>query len=150
MQLASGGQQFVAKTMYARGVSFLGAAVLLERQGGFEWVVLHLICQGAEVLLKSFLLFADYDRYQPRLKKNYGHDLAKLARSVLSEYGLNPMKPALSQELHDLNQFYKQHRLRYANAGDLFLDPNTIGRDRVFRRLVAALQIAAPELAQLD
>ena len=78
----------VCRSMYAKGVGFLGAAVLLQRQGGCQWVVLHLLCQGTELVLKSFLLFADFDKYKVRLKKHFGHDLEKLARRALAQYGL--------------------------------------------------------------
>jgi hypothetical protein len=77
-RLTSYPKRIVARSWYTRGKSFLGAAVLLQQHGGHGDVVLHLLCQGIEILLKSLLLFIDYDAHKPKLKK-YRHDLAPLA-----------------------------------------------------------------------
>ena len=47
--LAPEGKRMVAETMYAKGQAFVIAAALLRRNGGYEYAVLHLLCQGVEV-----------------------------------------------------------------------------------------------------
>jgi hypothetical protein len=140
--LTAYGKRAIAQRMFVKGQSSVAAAILLRQQGGYEWVVLHLHCQGLEIVLKAFLLLHDYDYYSPRLRKDYGHDLEKLARATLRLYGLNPLSTAVASELHGLNQLYRQHLLRYASGYDLVADPVAIPSDRVLRRLVAALRLA--------
>jgi len=79
--------------MYVKGKNFLGAAILLRQKGGYEYVVLHLMCQGVEVTLKALLLLKNYKRYEPKLKK-YGHRLMPLVADVLAEFELRPLRPA--------------------------------------------------------
>ena len=50
------GKRLVAESMYAKGKGFLGAALLLRREGGYGYVVLQLLCQGVEITLKALLL----------------------------------------------------------------------------------------------
>lgn len=50
-QLTAHGKRLVASSMFAKGKAFLGAAILLRQKGGYEFVVLHLLCQGIEVTL---------------------------------------------------------------------------------------------------
>ena len=64
-------KQWVAASMYSKGKNFLGAALLRRQNAGYEYVVLHLICQGAEITLKGLLLFKDFEKYKPKLRK-YG------------------------------------------------------------------------------
>jgi hypothetical protein len=58
--LSRDGKQEIAAAMYVKGKNFLGAAMLLRQKGGYEYVVLHLMCQGIEITLKAFLLFKDH------------------------------------------------------------------------------------------
>ena len=125
-----------------KGKNFLGAAMLLRKAGGYEYIVLYLLCQGIEITLKSFLLFHDYDKYWPLLKKRFGHDLEKLTIEILKLFGLNPLKPLLSEELHNLNELYHNHYLRYGSFYDVLVDPSTISSERVLRRTAAALRLA--------
>ena len=137
------GKQLVAKAMYDRGLSFLRAAILLRKQSGYQWPVLYLVCQGTELILKAFLLSADYDRYEPLLPKQrtFAHDLEKLATAVHSELGRKPLNQALSGELHKLKDLYTSQFLRYADLRDLLVGPDTVKSERVFKwvlRLPAA------------
>ena len=138
----------IADAMYSRGKSFLASAVLLQRASGHEYVVLHLLCQGIELILKALLLFADYKKYKPILQNAYGHRIEKLGADVSLAYGLRPMRPALANELAELSAYFSKHLLRYAGIQDIFIAPCSIARDRVFRRIVAVLRLAEREIAR--
>jgi hypothetical protein len=152
-----------AEFMLIKGNEFLKAALLLQREGGYESVVLHLYCQGIEIFLKALLLLKNYDKYKPKLggksKRGkygqdleggkYGHDLEMLVSDVLKEFALNPLRPELAKELETLNRLYKHHLLRYSSLYDFFFDPRTIACDRVFRRLAAALRLSYKHLGRL-
>lgn len=63
MQMTLHGKLRVAQSMFRKGQGFIAAAMLLNQENkhsdeGFEWVVLHLWCQGIEVGLKGLLRFA--------------------------------------------------------------------------------------------
>jgi hypothetical protein len=128
-------KQLVARAMYGRGLGFLHASALLHKQSGYQWAVLFLVCQGTELVLKAFLLSADYAHYRPLLpnRAHYGHNLEKLATSVHSEFGRKRLNHALARELHQLNDLYLTHFLRYADLRDFLIDPATVKSERVFK-----------------
>ena|SRR5579863_8981289 len=133
--------------LYQRAKSFLGAAVLLQRQGGDEFVVLHLFCQGIEIFLKTILLMKDFDRFNPQLQRNYGHNLERLTEAALQEYRLHQVRPPLMSELHQLNELYSHQWLRYGSLfHDLFIDPRAINTQWLHWRTIAALRIVEREL----
>lgn len=140
-QLTVHGKRSVALSMYSKGKAFLGAAILLRKRGGYEYVVLHLLCQGVEIALKAMLLLRDYDAYKPKLKKPLGHNLEKLVETAVKEFGLNALRPTLDQELRRLNSLYSGNLLRYGSFHDVLVDPRTIGSDRVLRASAAALRL---------
>jgi hypothetical protein len=76
------GKELIARSMYEKGKGFIGAALLLRQQGGYEYVVLHLVCQGLGIVMKALLLFKNYDFYSGRVKKDFHHDLKKLMTTV--------------------------------------------------------------------
>jgi hypothetical protein len=136
------GKRAIAEAMFRRGRTFLRAAALLQREGGYSFVVGHLICQALEIMLKAFLLISDFNKYEPKLKR-FGHDLLALSEEVSAAYGLKPMREPLQQELHELNNLYKTNFLRYGDFRDLLLDPNIFIKDtRVMRRMLAAVRLA--------
>jgi len=105
LTLADGGKTRVALSMYRKGQAFGAAAVLLNRHGESdekEYVVLHLLCQSIEGVLKGLLLLKDYDKYSGRLKKPFGHNIFKIAtesskafaKSKCKGAGINPMRKA--------------------------------------------------------
>ncbi len=124
MPLSFYGERKIAEAMYHRGKNFLAASVLLQREGGYGYVVLHLMCQGIEIILKAFLLLRDYGKYKKRLR-TYGHNLLTLSEVASSVYGLDPLREPVRQELDRLNNLYQKHVLRYADIHDIFLDPET-------------------------
>lgn len=134
------GKRVVAESMCAKGKAFLGAAILLRRHSGYEFVVLHLICQGIEILLKGLLLVADYDEYKPKLKK-LGHNLVRIVEEALQAADAKPLRPELQAELDKLNKLYSQHLLRYGSGYDILVDPTTIPSKRVLRRVAALLRL---------
>ena len=142
MGVTAYGKQLVAESMYAKGKSFLGAAILLRQQGGYEYVVLHLLCQGTEITLKALLLLRAYDRYKPRLRKPYGHDLEALVADAVAEFKQHPLRSGLATELRTLNSLYARHLLRYGSFYDVLVDPVTISSGRVLRRMAAVLRLA--------
>jgi hypothetical protein len=134
------GKRMVAESMYAKGKAFLGAAVLLRQKGGYEYVVLHLLCQGIEIVLKGLLLAIDYDKFKPKLKQ-FGHDLLKVTDAATSAARLPALRPRVRAELESLNQLYSRHLLRYGSGHDILVDPNTIPSRLVLRRMVALLRL---------
>jgi hypothetical protein len=70
----------IALAMYGKGKSFIKAGVLLDQRDGEGYVVLYLLCQGIEIVLKAILLMKDYDTHYPKMtRRGYGHNLEKLA-----------------------------------------------------------------------
>jgi hypothetical protein len=140
------GKRRIAQSMYQRGLSFIGASVLLQQKAGYSFVCAHLMCQGLEIVLKSLLLFNDYDKYLPKLDNKFSHNLVRLANKASQIYGLKPMRLPLRDELDTMNNLYKSHFLRYGDARDLFLDPNSIHDKLLVRRVIALVRLANREL----
>jgi len=146
--LTSSGKQRVAISMYEKGTAFIGAYFLLHRTDGSEsvdYVALHNLCQGIEIALKGLLLLSNYDLYKPRLKL-IGHDLNTVVSNCLETYGLKPMSADVGVELHALSNLYSKQLLRYGSGYDILVDPRTIQRDRVLRRIGAAVRLVKREL----
>lgn len=140
-----------ARFMFGRGQNFLAAAVLLERHGGDGFAVLFLLCQGVEVVLKALLIMRDYKKHKPGLKR-FGHDISRLAEAISLEFGLNALRPPLKAELETLNRLYANaiYPLRYASFLDLLVDPATVPRTLVARRMAAIFRLTARELARSE
>ena len=134
-------KQIIAASMYKKGEAFVAAALLLRQKDAYEYAVLHLICQGIEVLGKGYLLSLDYDKYSPELR-TYGHDVFKLISAIQLEVKVKLLRPAVSAELTLLNNLYKQHLLRYGSGWDILTNPATISSMRVLSRCLAALRLA--------
>lgn len=143
LQLAPYGKQLITGTMFAKGKGFLAAAILLRERGGpdHESVVLHLLCQGVEIILKALLLLRDYDTYAPRLERPLGHDLVRLVQEATSAYGINPPRLILKKELEDISYFYSKHRLRYAGLDDILNNPSALPSARIFSRIAAIMRM---------
>ena len=148
-RLSAYGKQQIALSMYVKGKSYVGAALLVRREVANEYVVLHLLCLGLEVTLKGLLLLADYNMFKPRLR-NYGrngHDLELLVTDAVSVFGLKPPPTGVSSQLGQLSAYYSQHLLRYGGIQDIFIAPESIGSDLVLRRLAAAIRLTERILA---
>ena len=145
MGLTTHGRRILANALYTRGINFVGAAVLLQKHGGDRYVVLHLLCQGIEIIVKALLLFLDYSKYD-KLQRKFGHDLEKIISTALLAYRLRPLRPSLAAEVKILNDFYSAHLLRYGGLHDIF--GASIGSGRTFRRVAAVLRLANRELGR--
>ena len=82
------GGRYIAHALYSKGRSFMGASVLLKDHGGDEYVALHLLCQGIEIVLKALLLELDYKKYD-KLQRKYGHDLQKVISAAIDAFQLH-------------------------------------------------------------
>ncbi len=145
MEMTQYAKNEVSKWMLYRGHSFLKSAILLKQYGGSHDVELYNICQGTEVVLKSFLLFKDYDKYKPLLpkKKKFGHNLINLANAAISEYGFKELSIYESDELEILNKYYTSHYLRYAGAHDIFFPATNVEYGLIVRKLMACIRLAS-------
>jgi hypothetical protein len=126
--------------MFHKGAHFLGAAVLLHREKGCRDVVLHLLCQGLEIVQKGLLLANDYDKFKPRLKDKLGHDLVRGSDAVRGAYSLRPLEKEVMAELQSLNLYYRQHLLRYGTIHDV-LHNKELKFEAVMRRAVALTRL---------
>ncbi|WP_315703904.1 MULTISPECIES: hypothetical protein [unclassified Bradyrhizobium] len=97
----------------------LKAAELLHKSG--EWTVTlptyYLLGHAMEVVLKAFLLAGGEEL--ERLKKRYGHDIAKAAKKV-AEAKHNAISPLVQEylpEIELLNGYYKAKELEYRVTG---------------------------------
>jgi hypothetical protein len=141
-------KRLIGLAMYRRGKNFIAAGILLEQKGGDQYAVLHLLCQGCEIALKGILLILDYEKFEPKLR-DYGHDLVRLARDVNKAFSTKPTSTSVMSELSALNNFYRQHLLRYAGAQDIFIDPASIKRGKVMRRIAAVTRLAERVLSKV-
>ena len=139
MMMTAYAKRIVAQAMYQKGKAFISAALLVNQKHGNAFVVLHLLCQGIEILLKALLLVKDYDFYKPRLK-NLGHNLVKTAAAVRTATGLHVFMRGALTELQTVNTYYSQHLLRYASNFDIFIDPTSIPHARVIRHTLALVR----------
>lgn len=135
------GKRMVAESMYAKGKSFIGAALLLRQRQGYEYVVLHLLCQGIEITLKGLLLIKDYDKYKGKLKV-FGHNIENLVEAARKEFSVHSMRPALEAELKKLSSLYSSQRLRYGTFYDVLVNPETIQSWLTLRKITAVVRLA--------
>ena len=143
------GKRKVAEAMYWKGRSFVLAAVLLGKHTGHEYVVLHLMSQGIETILKGALLLCDYDKYRPLLKGRYGHNIEALAVEATRSFGLKPITAQLAAQLRTLCSLYTQNILRYGSFYDVLVDARTIESHLVTKRAIAVIRLADRHLAPI-
>lgn len=139
-RLAPHGKKLIAQAFYAKGTSFIGASILLRRQGGDKFVVLHLLCQGLEILLKAALLFASFEKHHPELRK-LGHNVHHLARFVCRTFNQKPLGEPLAAELRQLSNYYQDHLLRYGGPIDIFIDRQSVPSTFTLKRVGALLRL---------
>lgn len=138
------GKQAIAKSMLHKGFAFFGSYILLRQNNQSEpteYVALHNLCQAIELILKSLLLIKDYDLFQPKLKK-IGHNLPDLAKIVTKEYSRRKLSLKTMSQLTQLNELYRNNRLRYGNGLDLLIAPHSIERKRIVRLLAHVVKRA--------
>lgn len=125
--------------MYQKGTGFLAASILLNQAKGDQHAVLHLFCQGVEVMMKGVLLIVDYDAFQPQLKR-LGHNLLATTDAAMQAAGLPVFKGSARKELVLLNTLYSKHLLRYGSGYDILVDPQTIDHKRALQRIGALIR----------
>jgi hypothetical protein len=132
----------LTQAMFTKGTQFLAAAILLKQRGGYHYVVLHLVCQGMEIMQKALLLAHSYDTFKPQIAKRalFGHDLIKGADAVSAAYGLQKISGSLRSEVEQLNHYYMEHLLRYASSADILIDGNSISYKRALKRCCALVR----------
>jgi HEPN domain-containing protein len=138
----------MAEALFFRGCNFVAAAVLLRQKGGYDYVVLHLLCQGVEIILKSLLLLQDYDQYRKVIKDKMGHDLEKLIKEVSSEYGSTSFRGNIVTEIKELNGLYKAHLLRYGGNIDILIDPKTIKSNLTLKKITQVVRVVRRGIAR--
>jgi len=141
-KLTAHGERLITAHMFDKGKGFVGSSILLKRHNGNQAVVLHLLCQGIEILLKAGLLLVDFKKYRPLLKtKMYGHNLEVLARELQNATGLCVFSGESAAEFQALNSLFSKHLLRYASSFDILVSPESIPCDRVIKRVAAAARL---------
>ena len=140
------GREMIARKQFDKGLGFFAAARLLESYCTNEplrYVRLHLICQSLELILKSALLAKDFHKYSSQLpnRKQFGHDLIKIAEEVEKEFGIQRMGADLRAELGELARLYSEHHLRYSGLNDIFIDPISINVGHVVPRIAAIAKL---------
>ena len=131
----------IADAMFEKGASFTGAALLLREKGGYEHVVLHLICQGLENVMKSILLHEDYDKHKKKIKEKIGHNLVKAVNAVIKVKGSKGISNELRAQLENINHFYKNHFLRYGGMSDIFIQPQKGDSELVLQKLLQVIKV---------
>jgi hypothetical protein len=137
-------KRLVALAMYRKGGAFLASAGLLHRHKGERYVVLHLLCQGLEIVMKGLLLLLDYDKFEPQLR-DLGHNLLRTTDTALKAAGLPIFDGEARTQLIGLNALYSKHLLRYASNHDVLVDASTIPFARVLHRVVALTRLLSRE-----
>jgi hypothetical protein len=137
------GKNLVAHAMFRKGKQFLAAAVLLHQKASYGNVVLHLLCQGLEIVQKGLLLARNYDKFKSQLtdKRMLGHDLVRGSLALQIEYALKPLKRETEVQLQLLNRYYCRHLLRYGNIRDILCSTKKLQFEAVMRRSVALTKL---------
>lgn len=151
MRLTRHGKMIIARAQFERGCAFVGAALLTRPhaiQEPQQYVFLHLVCQGIELITKGLLLTRDFDTYRPR-EKEFGHKITRLIEETLTVFNKRPLEPKLKAEIKYLADSFGEHRLRYASAMDIFIAPSSIECDLVLRKLHAVIRLSRRELSKL-
>lgn len=129
----------VTVPMFEKGRSFVMAGGLVKAYEGHRFAYLHLLCQGIECIGKALLLAHDYEKYEPRLRNVYGHDLEVLMTEVNQNSGSRFFSEEASNELKELSRFYKYHMLRYGHANDFKKQQANLSAEHLHQELVASL-----------
>ena len=147
MSLSGYGKLMIANCEFEKGVAFIAAACLLNGRAQTEpqeYVVLHLIAQGIELLMKGALYGRNYDTYK-KMGRTLGHRLDAGFDASRKEFQLNPMKQRCNGQLKALSNLYSKHALRYASSQDIFIAPSSIDVSLVEARVKCAIRLGRRE-----
>ena len=140
----------VTVPMFEKGRSFVMASGLVKAYEGHRFVYLHLLCQGVECIGKALLLAHDYEKYETKLRNEFGHDLEVLIKEVNRNRTNNMFTVNAMKELVKLNSYYKRHMLRYGDASDFKEEALQITADCLHRELVERLTDLNAKLSSLE
>ncbi|WFP50238.1 hypothetical protein PL263_19365 [Methylomonas sp. EFPC3] len=129
----------VTVPMFEKGRSFVMAGALVKAYEGHRFVYLHLLCQGLECIGKALLLAHDYEKYEPKLKSDFGHGLEYLIAEVDKSRGSAFFSQEAHRELKALDSYYKRHMLRYGDPSDFKKESAQLKADSLHRELVESL-----------
>ncbi|PST87340.1 hypothetical protein C9I86_13200 [Photobacterium sp. NCIMB 13483] len=125
--------------MFEKGRSFVAAAGLLKAYDGHKLVSAHLLCQGFECIGKYLLLKKDYEQYNDKLRKEFGHDLIKLLKEINELYGSELFNSESKNEVDLLNDYYIKHDLRYGSPIDFKSVDTSISFHNIHSDLISIL-----------
>lgn len=98
-------------------------------------------------MLKGLLLLKDFAAYsgEARGRRRFGQRITLLAEETSRAFGLKPMKDSLKAQMTAIEEYYKNHLLRYGSLADAFVDPRSIEVDQIERRIAAAIRLSDRE-----
>ncbi|TVO69722.1 hypothetical protein [Sedimenticola selenatireducens] len=136
--------------MFEKGRSFVMAGGLVKAYEGHKFVYLHLVCQGIECIGKALLLSRNYEKFEQKLKGDYGHDLELLINEINEGSTEALFSKEAMKELKILNSYYKQHMLRYGAASDFKVEAQYITADCLHRELIECLAELNTKFASIE
>jgi hypothetical protein len=125
----------IAVETLKKGENFIRTALLLRKNNSEENVVLSMICQGIENILKGLLLSKDYVRYEPLLRRKFGKNLLRLYYRTRKEYGISNLDPRAVNELQILAYLYKNQFLHYGHLINLLNDDKAFESGHLLKKL---------------
>jgi hypothetical protein len=129
----------VAVSTLKKGENFIRAALLLRKNNSEENVVLSMICQGIENILKGLLLVKDYVKYEPLLHRKFGKNLMRLYYRTRKEYNITNIDSKAVNELQILAYLYKNQFLHYGHLINLLNDDKAFESGHLLRKLFQIL-----------
>ena len=129
----------IAVETLKKGENFIRTALLLRKNNSDENVVLSMICQGIENILKGLLLAKDYVRYEPLLRRKFGKNLLRLYYRTRKEYKIKNLDARAVNELQILAYLYKNQFLHYGHLINLLNDDRAFESGHLLKKLFQIL-----------
>jgi DNA polymerase III delta prime subunit len=129
----------IAVETLKKGENFIRTALLLRKNNSDENVVLSMICQGIENILKGLLLAKDYVRYEPLLRRKFGKNLLRLYYRTRKEYKIKNLNARAVNELQILAYLYKNQFLHYGHLINLLNDDKAFESGHLLKKLFQIL-----------
>jgi hypothetical protein len=129
----------IAVETLKKGENFIRTALLLRKNNSDENVVLSMICQGIENILKGLLLSKDYIRYEPLLRRKFGKSLLRLYYRTRKEYKIKNLDARAVNELQILAYLYKNQFLHYGHLINLLNDDRAFESGHLLKKLFQIL-----------
>lgn len=136
----------IAVETLKKGENFIRTALLLRKNNSDENVVLSMICQGIENILKGLLLSKDYVRYEPLLRRKFGKNLLRLYYRTTKEYRIYNLDARAVNELKILAYLYKNQFLHYGHLINLLNDDKAFESGHLLRKLFQILNYVKKKL----